>query len=110
VTWSNKPVIVTFGAGGGVCANTGSAGTAKMTKASTAVRTLLLITASSSGGEKHRSLSAPNADITNNSNCERGSERSERPSARVHSFPRQQFQGLREFQELGKSSNRCLKY
>src|SRR6266567_9315132 len=54
VIWSKVPVIVTFGAGGGVCAKTGSAGIAKMTKASTAVSTLLLITASSSGGEKHR--------------------------------------------------------
>src|SRR5438445_2477118 len=56
VIWSKVPVIVTFGAGGpaGACANTGGASIARMTKASTAVRTLLLITASSSGGEKHR--------------------------------------------------------
>src|SRR5437870_6808193 len=56
VTWSNVPVIVTFGAGGpaGACAKTGGASIARMTKASAAVRTLLLMTASSSGGEKHR--------------------------------------------------------
>src|SRR5262245_60057587 len=56
VTWSNVPVIVTFGAGGpaGACAKTGGASIARMTKVSTAVTRLLLITASSSGGEKHR--------------------------------------------------------
>src|SRR5215813_1641567 len=56
VTCSKVPVIVTFGAGGpaGACAKTGGASIARMTKASTAVTTLLLITASSSGGEKHR--------------------------------------------------------
>src|SRR5207253_3466980 len=52
VIWSKSPVIVTFGAG--ACASTGGASIARMTKASTAVITLLLITASSSGGEKHR--------------------------------------------------------
>src|SRR6266481_5255840 len=57
VIWSKVPVIVTFGAGGGVCAKAGSAGIAKMINAKTAMtRLLLLITASSSGGEKHRSL------------------------------------------------------
>src|SRR5262250_2743225 len=56
VIWSKVPVIVTFGAGGpaGACAKTGGASIARMTKASTAVTRLLLITASSSGGEKHR--------------------------------------------------------
>src|SRR5438128_7951332 len=56
VIWSKVPVIVTFGAGGpaGACAKTGGASIARMTKASTAVIGLLLMTASSSGGEKHR--------------------------------------------------------
>src|SRR5215467_14498788 len=56
VIWSKVPVIVTFGAGGpaGACAKTGGASIARMTKASTAVTRPLLITASSSGGEKHR--------------------------------------------------------
>src|SRR5215470_8757141 len=55
VTWSKVPVIVTFGAGGpaGACAKTGGASIARVTKASATAR-LLLITASSSGGEKHR--------------------------------------------------------
>src|SRR5215471_2690671 len=48
VIWSKVPVIVTFGAGGGVCANAGSTGIARITSASTAVTRLLLITASSS--------------------------------------------------------------
>src|SRR5580765_2835313 len=56
VIWSKVPVIVTFGAGGGVCAKAGSAGIAKTTTARTAMTRLRLITASSSGGEKHRSL------------------------------------------------------
>jgi hypothetical protein len=54
VIWSKVPVIVTFGAGGGVCAKTGSAGIAKTTNARTAMTRLRLITASSSNGEKHR--------------------------------------------------------
>src|SRR5215471_12893835 len=56
VTWSNVPVIDTFGAGGpaGACAKTGGASIASPTKVSIAVTRLLLITASSSGGEKHR--------------------------------------------------------
>src|SRR5215813_1017124 len=56
VTWSNVPVIDTFGAGGpaGAWAKTGEASIARTTKPSTAVTRLLLITASSSGGEKHR--------------------------------------------------------
>jgi hypothetical protein len=40
-------VIVTFGAGGGVCANTAGASIARMTKVNTAVSKHLLITASS---------------------------------------------------------------
>src|SRR5215468_6606370 len=49
VIWSKVPVIDTFGAGGGVCANAGSTGIAIKTaiNASTAVTRLLLITASS---------------------------------------------------------------
>src|SRR5215813_8930811 len=56
VTWSNVPVIDTFGAGGpaGAWARTGGASIARATRASTAVTRLLLITVSSSGGEKHR--------------------------------------------------------
>src|SRR5215510_1912799 len=59
VTWSKVPVIVTFGAGGpaGACAKTGSAGIAKMTKASTAVRTPLLIAPSS--GVARSNIRAP---------------------------------------------------
>src|SRR4030095_7240211 len=56
VIWSKVPLIVTFGAGGGVCAKAGSAGIAKTINARTAMTRLRLITASSSGGEKHRSL------------------------------------------------------
>src|SRR5262249_46430779 len=58
VTWSNVPVIDTFGAGGpaGAWARTGGASIASATKARTAGTRLLLITASSSGGEKHRIL------------------------------------------------------
>src|SRR5215467_1564820 len=48
VIWSKVPVIDTFGAGGGVCANAGRTGIARTTSASTAVTRLLLITASSS--------------------------------------------------------------
>jgi hypothetical protein len=83
-----------------------------MTTASTAVRTLRLITASSSGGEKHRSLSALNADITNNSTPLRSRIGAVRTAsgAGIHSPPRQQFRGLNEFLELGKSSNQHLKY
>src|SRR6185369_10327497 len=47
VIWSKVPVIDTFGAGGGVCANAGSAGIATTINASTAMTRLLLITASS---------------------------------------------------------------
>src|SRR6266576_4414961 len=56
VNWSNVPEIVTFGAGGGVCAKAGKAGIAKMINARTAMTRLRLITASSSGGEKHQIL------------------------------------------------------
>src|SRR3977135_3770585 len=57
VIWSKVPVIVTFGAGGGVCAKAGSAGIAKMINARTAMtRLVLLLSASSTGGEKYRSL------------------------------------------------------
>jgi hypothetical protein len=78
VIWSKVPEFVTFGAGGGVCAKAGSAGIAKMTNARTAMtRLLLLITASSSGGEKHRKPApALNADITNDSSAIEGPERS----------------------------------
>src|SRR5881397_1762661 len=45
VTWSNSPVIVTFGAG--ACARTGGASIATVTKAKTAMTRNFLITASS---------------------------------------------------------------
>src|SRR5437762_5804781 len=78
VIWSKVPVIVTFGAGGGVCAKAGSAGIAKMTNARTAMtRLLLLITASSSGGEKHRSVRQHQRQHHQQLPCDRGS-RSER--------------------------------
>src|SRR5262245_44918165 len=106
VIWSKVPVIVTFGAGGpaGACAKTGGASIARMTKASTAVTRPLLITASSSGGEKHRiqrQHSTPTSPTT--------PERPRAPNARRRRFPRRRrSEDLLSRSETGRSTTTLL--
>jgi len=63
VTWSNSPVIVTFGAG--ACANPGGASIARMTKANSALTRNLRMTVSSQAVvNSTRSVDETRVDIT----------------------------------------------
>src|SRR6476646_8945221 len=73
VSWSNVPVIVTFGAGGGVCAKAGRAGIAKMTNARTAMTRLRLITASSSVVRSIEACASTQRRHHQQLQCDRGS-------------------------------------